>query len=197
MFVTSCKKEDDEKEESLVPVVYQTILIRTDFGDIRIWLYDQTPQHQANFIKLAGEGFYDSLIFHRVVEDFVIQGGDPEGTGYGGPGYNIPAEIVTSLSHQYGAVGAARLPDNINPDRESNGSQFYIVCDPDGEPSLNTYYTVFGMVFSGMDAVDSIAVVPVDEANNHRPYQNVYMTDVKVEEFTADEMKNQFGFTLP
>ncbi|MBN2174360.1 MAG: peptidylprolyl isomerase [Bacteroidales bacterium] len=192
----SCKK-DKEEEQTPAPQKYQVVKVETDFGNFMIWLYDDTPQHKENFINLVGQGFFDSLIFHRVVYDFVIQGGDPEGTGYGGPGYNIPAEIVAAHHHIYGSVGAARLPDNLNPDRESNGSQYYIVCDPDGEPSLDGDYTVFGIVFSGMDVVFDISQVPVDVDANHRPLDNVYMKKLVFEEYTAVELSENYGFVIP
>lgn len=98
-------------------------------------LYDETPKHKANFIKLAQEHFYDSLLFHRTIEGFMIQGGDPESKkaqpgqrlGNGGPGYNIDAEISPKFFHEKGALSAARLADQVNPTKASSGSQFYVV----------------------------------------------------------------------
>lgn len=110
------------------------VVIETDSGNITIALYDVTPLHRDNFIKLTNQGFYDGTAFHRVIENFMIQGGDPyskEGAtgkpGNGGPGYTIPAEINPALYHKKGALCAARKGDNVNPNRESSGSQFYIV----------------------------------------------------------------------
>lgn len=111
------------------------IVIVTDFGDIEIELYDQTPQHRDNFIKLAKEGYYDGTLFHRVIRQFMIQGGDPDSKnarpgarlGNGGPKYTVPAEFVSEYIHQRGALAAARQGDNVNPTRASSGSQFYIV----------------------------------------------------------------------
>ena len=112
------------------------ILIKTTLGDITIKLYNETPKHRDNFIKLVQEHFYDSLLFHRVIKDFMIQGGDPESRnaekyaqlGAGGPGYTIPAEFVyPKYFHKRGALSAARQADQVNPERESSGSQFYIV----------------------------------------------------------------------
>lgn len=108
----------------------QYFTIETDFGDITVVLYDQTPLHRDNFAKLVNEGFYDDLLFHRVMEGFMIQGGDPDSRnapagqrlGMGGPGYQIPAEI--GAPHLRGALAAAR---NNNPEKKSSGSQFYIV----------------------------------------------------------------------
>lgn len=110
------------------------VSIQTPKGEIIVRLYDETPLHRDNFIKLAKEGFYDGTIFHRVIKDFMIQGGDPESKGCskskrlgsGGPGYTIPAEILPQLYHKRGALAAARLGDEANPKRESSGSQFYI-----------------------------------------------------------------------
>ncbi len=111
------------------------VLIKTNLGDIEIVLYDQTPQHRDNFLKLVEEEFYDSLLFHRVIRDFMIQAGDPKSKGAksgdmlggGGPGYRIPAEFVPELFHKKGALSAARQGDRVNPEKESSGSQFYIV----------------------------------------------------------------------
>jgi cyclophilin family peptidyl-prolyl cis-trans isomerase len=193
VMVTNCVEA--KKDTINIYLRYKAVKVETDFGDFRIWLYHLTPLHRQNFLNLTQQGFYDSLIYHRVVEDFVVQGGDPEGTGYGGPGYNIPAEIIPGLDHVYGAVGAARFPDNVNPDKESNGSQYYIVCDPDGEPFLNGNYSVFGFVFQGMDAVFAISQVAVD--TNDKPLINVYMKKLTVESFTAKELQDQFDFTIP
>jgi cyclophilin family peptidyl-prolyl cis-trans isomerase len=176
---------------------YKLAKIETDFGSMIIWLYPQTPLHRNNFISLVTQAFYDSLIFHRVIPNFVEQGGDPLGTGYGGPGYTIPAEIRSTINHNYGAVGAARYGDDINPNRESNGSQFYIVNNKSGTPNLNGKYTVFGTVIDGFNAVDSIAVVPTTGNPNNRPIDNVYMKKVIIVNYTAAELKNIFGFNIP
>ena len=111
------------------------VTIKTSLGDITVMLYDETPRHRDNFIKLAKEGFYDGTLFHRVIKNFMIQGGDPQSIdapagmplGTGGPGYNIPAEILPQFIHKRGALAAARQGDEVNPERESSGSQFYIV----------------------------------------------------------------------
>ena len=109
--------------------------IQTVYGNILLKLYNSTPRHRDNFIELVEQGFYDSLLFHRVIEGFMIQGGDPQSKdaqpakalGGGGPGYDLEAEFVDSLIHKRGAVAAARLGDAVNPERRSSGSQFYIV----------------------------------------------------------------------
>lgn len=112
------------------------IKIKTTEGDIIVRLYDETPLHRDNFIKLASEGYFDGTLFHRIIKDFMIQGGDPDSKnapagknlGAGGPDYTIPAEFVyPQLFHKRGALSAARLGDEVNPNRESSGSQFYIV----------------------------------------------------------------------
>lgn len=193
-YVTVTKGSVSGSDTVLVSLVYKTILIETDFGDFRIWLYPETPLHKQNFIDLTEQGFYNGLIYHRVVYDFVVQGGDPEGTGFGGPGYNIPAEIIPGLNHVYGAVGMARWPDNVNPERESNGSQYYIVSDPDGESFLDGDYTVFGFVFAGMDAVFDISQVDVDE--NDKPLEDVVMNELTIQNYTASELKDLFDFDI-
>ncbi|HET9571875.1 MAG TPA: peptidylprolyl isomerase [Bacteroidales bacterium] len=112
------------------------VLIETSMGNIKIRLYDETPQHRDNFLKLVEKHYYDSLIFHRVIKGFMVQGGDPESKGApadkrlgsGNPGYTIPAEIVyPQLFHKRGALSAARTSDQVNPLKASSGSQFYIV----------------------------------------------------------------------
>ncbi|NPA67757.1 MAG: peptidylprolyl isomerase [Chlorobi bacterium] len=111
------------------------VLIETPYGNMKIKLYDKTPKHKANFIKLVKSGFYDGLLFHRVIKDFMIQGGDPDSKdapagkmlGNGGPGYQIDAEFVPELFHKKGVIAAAREGDAVNPQKKSSGSQFYIV----------------------------------------------------------------------
>lgn len=111
------------------------VKIQTTLGDIIVRLYDETPQHRDNFVKLAKEGYYDGTLFHRVIKDFMIQGGDPDSKGapagkmlgVGGPDYTIEAEIKSRLYHKRGALAAARQGDEVNPERRSSGSQFYIV----------------------------------------------------------------------
>lgn len=111
------------------------VKIETSLGDIIVRLYDETPLHRDNFLKLAGEGYYDGTIFHRVIANFMIQGGDPDSKnptpngryGTGGPDYTIEAEIKPELFHKRGALAAARQGDQVNPERRSSGSQFYIV----------------------------------------------------------------------
>ena len=111
------------------------VRIQTMLGDIVVRLYDETPIHRDNFVKLVKEGYYDGTLFHRVIKDFMIQGGDPDSKGapagkmlgMGGPDYTLEAEIKDGLFHKRGALAAARQGDEVNPDRRSSGSQFYIV----------------------------------------------------------------------
>jgi cyclophilin family peptidyl-prolyl cis-trans isomerase len=111
------------------------VLITTDFGSMKVKLYDETPLHRDNFLKLAGEGYYNDLLFHRVIKEFMLQGGDPDSRGAsaskrlggGGPSYQVDAEIKPEFFHKRGALAAARQGDNVNPERKSSGSQFYIV----------------------------------------------------------------------
>ena len=137
-----------------------TATIATAKGDIVVQLdAGAAPQTVNNFAFLAGQGFYDGLTFHRVEPGFVIQGGDPTGTGTGGPGYTVPAEI--GLPHVEGAIAMARQGDDVNPTRASSGSQFYITLAE--TPHLDGAYTVFGQVVEGMDVVQSIAIGDVIE----------------------------------
>lgn len=113
----------------------QKVQIETEYGNIVLKLYNETPQHRDNFIKLVKDDFYKDLIFHRIIRDFMIQGGDPDSKdapagkmlGSGGPGYTVPAEFDSSFIHKKGALSAARQGDAVNPKRASSGSQFYIV----------------------------------------------------------------------
>lgn len=139
------------------PQAKEFALIATRHGDIKIELNaDKAPKTVANFKKLAREGFYDGLTFHRVVTGFVAQGGDPKGTGTGGPGYTVEAEIDPSLKHVAGTVAMARQGDFVNPQRRSSGSQFYICLAP--APHLNGAYTIFGQVVEGMNNVLKIKI---------------------------------------
>jgi len=129
--------------------------IETDRGSIVVELYPSVaPKTVANFEKLAKDGFYNNQTFHRGVPGFAVQGGDPQGNGSGGPSYDIPAEISTSEKHLRGTLATARLGDNVNPERKSSGSQFYICLEP--QPGLDGQYTIFGGVVKGMDVVDQI-----------------------------------------
>lgn len=193
------------------------VLLQTDYGNMKILLYEETPLHRENFIKLVKSGFYDGLLFHRVINGFMIQGGDPESRnaqpsamlGNGGPGYTIPAEFVPKYFHKKGVIAAAREGDNVNPMKESSGSQFYIVQGRiyneaimqkiaaqinktfsaeqikaygtiGGSPWLDNDYTVFGEVVEGLDVIDKIAAVKCGP--NDRPVEDVKMTMKIIEE---------------
>jgi len=198
------------KEEKMTKV-----LIQTTMGDITLALYNETPLHRDNFIKLVNEHYYDGVLFHRIIQHFMIQCGDPDSKtakqgqalGNGGPGYTIPAEFVNKLYHKRGAVAAARLGDNINPKKESSGSQFYIVdgqtfpkeqlevlamktgktisqeqidcySSIGGAPHLDGSYTVFGEIVSGMDIVDKIAAQSKDKRD--RPIADIKIVSMKI-----------------
>lgn len=178
------------------------VLIHTDYGDIKLALYNDTPKHRDNFIKLANEGFYNGSIFHRVIKEFMIQGGGAP-AGKADKEYRIPAEILPNHFHKKGALAAARMGDQVNPKKESSGSQFYIVqgkvytdaqltqfesqmgkkFTPEqrkaystvgGTPHLDGGYTVFGEVLEGLDVVDKIAAVKTGPMD--KPMQDVKMT---------------------
>ena len=150
------------------PIAEEPVLeMVTSMGSMKIKLYKETPQHRDNFVKLARKGYYNGLLFHRVIDGFMIQAGDPftrdttkiDLYGSGGPGYTIPAEIMPGLHHKKGALAAARRGDSVNPQRESSGSQFYIVQDSLGCSHLDGEYTVFGEVVDGLSVIDNIARV--------------------------------------
>jgi cyclophilin family peptidyl-prolyl cis-trans isomerase len=159
-------------------------VIHTEFGDMKGVLYNETPKHRDNFVKLAKSGFYDGLLFHRVIMGFMIQGGDPQSKnakagqrlGMGDPGYTIPAEFNPDLKHDRGALAAARTE---NPEKASSGSQFYIVQPEKGTHFLDMNYTVFGKITDGLDVIDKIASAPKDA--NDRPLKDIKMT-VKIVE---------------
>jgi peptidyl-prolyl cis-trans isomerase B (cyclophilin B) len=148
----------------------QVVVLATSLGRIVIELDDiSAPRTCGNFRKLVSDGFYNHTVFHRVIPNFMIQGGDPNSKtndrrsyGQGDPGYTLPAEI--RLKHTAGAVAMARLPNALNPQHESNGSQFYI-CVADC-PSLDNEYTVFAHVIRGMDVANKIANQPRDSRDN-------------------------------
>ena len=161
--------------------------IQTNLGTIKVKLYSKTPKHRANFEKLALSGFYDGLLFHRVIDGFMIQGGDPntkdttlvEKYGQGGPGYTITAEFVPEYRHKKGALAAARRGDAANPERESSGSQFYIVQDEGACAALDGAYTVFGETVEGFDVIDKIAKVARDRRD--RPISDVRIISIKLD----------------
>lgn len=191
LLSSACKKDSDNNDD-INDAKYGVVNIETNQGNIVLWLYDETPLHKNNFDSLAKAGFYNGLIFHRVINDFMIQGGDPTGTGSGGPGYTIAAEINNKFKHKYGSLGAAR--DN-NPEKRSNGSQFYIVENSAGTPHLDGNYTVFGETIHGLNIVSKIAEVATNSSD--RPLTDVIMTKVSIKEYTKKELLDNYGFTIP
>jgi cyclophilin family peptidyl-prolyl cis-trans isomerase len=160
--------------------------IVTNMGTMRIKLYSQTPKHRENFAKLALSGYYNGLLFHRVISNFMIQGGDPltkdpanaDKFGTGGPGYTVPAEFVPEYTHKKGALAAARRGDAANPMKESSGSQFYIVQSEAACAQLDGDYTVFGETISGLDVIDKIAAVQTDQRD--RPLNDVKIISINL-----------------
>jgi len=198
MLLFSCNKDP-----------YTYAMIETDFGTMKMMLYNSTPLHKKNFIELTEKGFYDGLLFHRVKPGFMAQGGDPDSRnaapgqrlGTNGPGYTLPAEI--GAPHIRGTVSAARQPDNVNPNKESSGSQYFIVQGglqtdksiegneirknikyndaqkelyktKGGYPPLDGDYTVFGEIIEGLHIIDSLCNAPRDR--NDRPTRDLKMT---------------------
>lgn len=164
--------------------------IVTNLGTITVKLYSKTPKHRDNFEKLALTGYYNGLLFHRVINGFMIQGGDPftrdtsaaaiAKYGQGGPGYTIPAEFVPEYKHKKGALAAARRGDVANPMKESSGSQFYIVQDEKACAQLDGAYTVYGETIKGFDIIDRIAQVATD--NRDKPVMPVKIIKVSLKE---------------
>ena len=163
--------------------------IITTMGVIKVKLYANTPKHRENFERLALSKFYDGILFHRVINGFMIQTGDPltkdpeapaSSYGTGGPGYNVSAEFVPESTHLKGALAAARRGDAANPLKESSGSQFYIVQDPFACSHLDGEYTIFGQTIEGFDVIDAIAAVETD--GRDRPLQDVKIVTIKLSE---------------
>ncbi len=177
-------------------------IIHTDYGDMKGVLFNDTPQHRDNFIKLVKEGWFKDSFFHRVINNFMIQGGQ-NADGRLDPGYTVPAEILPVHVHKKGALAAARMGDQVNPTKASSGSQFYVVhgqvyddatldnmeqragvkYTPEqreayktvgGTPHLDGAYTVYGEITEGLDVIDKIAAVKT--AAGDRPVQQVTMT---------------------
>ena len=159
--------------------------IVTIHGTMRVKLYSKTPKHRDNFVKLVKENYYDGVRFHRVIEGFMIQTGDPLSRdttlinkwGQGGPDYTIPAEFVSEYWHKKGALAAARKGDMANPTKASSGSQFYIVHDENACLHLDGQYSIFGEVIDGLNIIDKIAIVPTDMYD--RPYEDVIIKTIK------------------
>jgi len=155
--ISGKKIRKTEQMISIDPPQSTLVEIQTSYGNMLVKLYDETPQHQANFLKLSGEGFFDDLLFHRIIKDFMIQGGDPTSRGAapgarlgsGGPGYQVPAEFNPYLIHKKGALSAARTGDAVNPEKKSSGSQFYIVQgQPIDEAQLKMFERRKGLEYS-------------------------------------------------
>ncbi len=167
---------------------YDVGRIRTRLGEILFYLYPETPNHKASFLKLAGAHYWDSLTFNRVIPNFVAQGGCPDTPeGFAGSPYNLAPEFVDSLRHVYGAVGAGR---DDNPQKLSAGCQFYIVANQAGLKRLDGNYVVFGQVFKGMDVVEAIVHAPRDSTDT--PLTPIPLT-VDVVQMTREELAG-WGF---
>lgn len=160
--------------------------IETTVGDITVRLFDDTPLHRDNFVRLARRGTYRGLLFHRVIPGFMVQAGDPDSRrakagamlGDGDLGYKIDAEIRDNHTHHKGVLAAAREGDNENPTRQSSASQFYITVAK--TPHLDGKYTVFGEVLSGQAVADSISMVERDQ--NDRPSKDIRIKKIKIYE---------------
>jgi cyclophilin family peptidyl-prolyl cis-trans isomerase len=202
LVFASCKKEETPKPQTPTntDTVEKIIQINTSFGTMYMWLYKETPLHRANFLGLADTNFFDNTTYHRIISNFMIQGGDPNSKdgdpnndGSGGPGYTIPAEIDTSKHrHARGEVAAARLGNAQNPLKASSGSQFYICHSTSVTKHLDNEYTVFGKIIKGIEVVDAIIVQPKNASTN-RPLTDIKM-DVNVVEKTRQQLRTEFNF---
>lgn len=169
---------------------YDVGQIKTAKGDLLIWLYDETPNHKASFIKLANAGYWDSLTFNRVINNFVAQGGCPDTPeGFADSPYLLKPEFNDSITHVYGAFAAGR---DDNPEMLSAGCQFYIVQNKKGLHRLDNNYTVYGHVFEGMEVIDAIVAVPKDSLDE--PLNKIKL-DVNVIKMTKKEIEAK-GFKV-
>lgn len=182
--------------------------IKTSVGDIRIRLYGETPKHRDNFLKLVNDGFYNDVLFHRVINQFMIQTGDPESKGApagkmlgsGGPGYDIEAEIIyPQYFHKRGALAAARQGDEVNPDRRSSGSQFYIVTGKVynagqlGQMEKQLQYQQMQSIFNGLAAQHRDSIMAMRRNRDQAGLQALQEELVKKTE--AEAAKNPAKFT--
>lgn len=151
------------------------VIMETTMGTIKLELWpDVAPKHCQSFVHLVGKHFYDSISFHRIIPTFVIQGGDPNGNGSGGPGYTVPAEFSDTLKHDLGILSMARTPDP-----NSAGSQFFICLSRERTAALDKQYTIFGKVVEGLDIVQAMGKVPTGPGD--KPITPVLMTKVYME----------------
>lgn len=192
---SACKAKNEEAP--IIPTE-DVVEMTTPFGNMYIWLYKATPLHRENFLKLSKDGFFNNTTFHRVIPNFMIQGGDPNSKdadinndGTGGPGYTIPAEIRDSIKHERGVLAAARMGDAVNPTRASSGSQFYISVSTAGTKGLDNQYTVFGYVMKGIEYADSI--VKQARSSKDRPFVDQKM-QVRVIQKTLAEIKSEYNY---
>jgi cyclophilin family peptidyl-prolyl cis-trans isomerase len=169
-------QEDNQSEAINKPMNKNIVILKTSQGDIKIELFSEdAPKTVNNFLKLAGEGFYDGVIFHRVIDGFMIQGGDPTGTGMGGPGYTFGDELNPETeSYKRGYVKGTVAMANAGPN--TNGSQFFIMVR---DYPLSHDYTIFGRVIEGQDVADKIAKVPTNKAD--RPLEDVVIVKASVD----------------
>jgi cyclophilin family peptidyl-prolyl cis-trans isomerase len=185
----ACRNESEQATETQTEMENTQIAepmfdMVTSHGTMRLKLYSMTPKHRDNFVKLVKEHYYDGLRFHRVIEGFMIQGGDPYSRdtskanlwGQGGPDYTVPAEFVNQYWHKKGAIAAARKGDMANPTKASSGSQFYIVHDENACLHLDGQYSIFGEVIEGLEVIDKIATVETDYYD--RPMEDVMIIKV-------------------
>jgi len=177
----------------------EVVTLTTSLGDIRLILFSDTPLHRENFLRKAKSGFYNGTTFHRVIPNFMVQGGDPNSKdsdptndGQGPPNEpTIPAELAAGHKHDYGALAAARQADIVNPQRASNGSQFYLVENHQGAHFLDGQYTVFGQVIQGKEVLDKLVAVPKD--GRDRPLTDLRMT-VSIEKLKKKKISELYGY---
>jgi cyclophilin family peptidyl-prolyl cis-trans isomerase len=177
----------------------EVVTVSTSLGVFRLILFNDTPLHRANFLQKAKKGFYNGTSFHRVIPQFMVQGGDPNSKdddptndGQGPPNEpTIAAELAAGHKHDYGAVAAARQGDFVNPQRASSSSQFYVVENHQGTHFLDGQYTVFGQVIQGQEVIDKIAALPKD--GRDRPLTDLRMM-MKVDKLKKKKISELYGY---
>lgn len=203
----ACRNESEQTAETQTEME-KTVIAEPEFemvtshGTMKLKLYSMTPKHRDNFVKLVKEKYYDGMRFHRVIEGFMIQGGDPYSRdtskidlwGQGGPDYTVPAEFVNQYWHKKGAIAAARKGDMANPTKASSGSQFYIVHDENNCLHLDGQYSIFGEVTEGLEVIDRIAAVPTDRYD--RPYEDVIIISIKPLNVEPQQMSETVADTV-
>ena len=190
-FIACSEKEETDTPNHPTESTYDIGVVETRLGSMYFWLYDETPKHKEMFIDLANQSHYNQFTFNRVVRNFVVQGGCPDSVSYfeNSP-YLLDPEFRDSIGHIYGALGMGR---DDNPDKQSNGCQFYIVSRESGLPQLDSNYMIFGQIVKGTDVLETIESQKVDV--NDKPFEDIPL-NVYIRKYTEKELLDSLGLQL-